>query len=558
MAVDPNHLPNDVAALQALLITENARLAKANEETAILVAEIARYRAEIEAQKAELVGARTLIAQYKAQLAKLRRQQHGKSSEKLDAQISQLELVLGEFEEFEAEEDARDATRDETGETQKRCAKPPRKPAIRKPLPAHLPRETVTLEPEITCSCCDPKLTKIGEDETEVLEKIPVQLKVIRYIRPKLACRTCEAVFQAPSPDLPISKGRPGPNMIAHVAVAKYCDGLPLNRQSDIYARQGVEIDRQTLADWMGHAAWWFAPLAELIGAHVMSAPAIHADDTPIRVLAPGLGKTRTGRLWNYVVDERPWAGPRAAAAYFRYSGDRKGERPREHLEDYQGFLHADAYSGYDALYRSKDGKAPKVTHVACMAHARRHLFDVYEDTKSPIAEEGLRKIQEIYAIEVEINGKPADVRLAERKARAVPLLDAFKTWAEDQRRRLSSKIGVSKALQYGLTRWEALTRYTTDGRLAIDNNVAERAIRGIAMTRKNFLFLGSDEGGRRAAIFYTIIESAKLQDIDPEAYMADVIDRMAKGHTISRLHELLPWNWKAARGMIELRQHAA
>ena len=552
MDLDPNHLPNDVAALQALV-------AKAREESANLAAEVARYRAESELHKAELVSARVQIEQYKAQLAKLRRQKYGKSSEKLDAQIAQLELVLEELEEFEAEEDARDATREDGAETRKRSAKPSRKPAVRKPLPAHLPRETVTLEPVITCSCCDPtKLTKIGEDETEILEKFPVQLKVIRYIRPKIACRACEAVFQAPSPDLPVSKGRPGPNMMAHVAVAKYCDGLPLNRQSDIYARQGVEIERQTLADWMGHAAWWFAPLAEIIGAHVMGAPAIHADDTPIRVLAPGLGKTRTGRLWNYVVDERPWAGPRGAAAYFRYSGDRKGERPREHLDDYEGFLHTDAYSGYDALYRSKGGKVPKITHVACMAHARRHLFDVYEQTKSPIAEEALRRIQAFYAIEVEINGKPADVRLAERQARAVPLLNAFKAWAEDQRRRLSSKVGVSKALQYSLTRWEALTRYTTDGRLAIDNNAAERAIRGIAMTRKNFLFLGSDEGGRRAAIFYTIIESAKLNDIDPEAYMADVIDRMAKGHPISQLHELLPWRWKAAAFSSQPERQAA
>jgi transposase len=550
--LDPNHLPNDVAVLQALV-------AKAREEAANLAAEVARYRAESELHKAELVGARMQIEQYKAQLAKLRRQKYGKSSEKLDAQIAQLELVLEELEQFEAEEDARDATREDTGEAQKRCAKRSRKPAIRKPLPAHLPRETITLEPKITCTCCDPtKLTKIGEDETEILEKIPVQLKVIRYIRPKIACRACEAVFQAPSPDLPVSKGRPGPNMIAHVAVAKYCDGLPLNRQSDIYTRQGVEIERQTLADWMGHAAWWFAPLAELIGAHVMSAPAIHADDTPIRVLAPGLGKTRTGRLWNYVVDERPWAGPRGPAAYFRYSDDRKGERPREHLDDYEGFLHADAYAGYDALYRSKGSKLPKITHVACMAHARRHLFDVYEETKSPIAEEALRRIQEFYAIEAEINGKPADVRLAERQARAVPLLNSFKAWAEDQRRRLSSKVGVSKALQYSLTRWEALMRYTTDGRLAIDNNAAERAIRGIAMTRKNFLFLGSDEGGRRAAVFYTLIESAKLNGIDPEAYMADVIDRMAKGHPISRFPELLPWNWKAARLSSQPEQQAA
>jgi transposase len=548
---DANDLPNDVTALQALLVEENARLAEARAELAIMRVELAQRKVEVATHKIE-------IEHLKAQLAKLRRMQFGKSSEKLDAEIAQLELVLEDLEESEAAAGGRDGSADSASDQTTRTVKP-RKPAIRQPLPEHLAREIVILEPEITCTCCAPEqLTKIGEDVTEVLEKIPTQLKVIRYVRPKLACRACEAVFQAPSPDLPITKGRPGPGLISHVAVAKFCDGLPLYRQSDIYARQGIEIDRQTLADWMGHAAWWFAPLAELIGIHVMAAPAIHSDDTPVRVLAPGLGKTRTARLWDYVVDERPWAGPRAPAAHYRYSPDRKGERPRDHLAGYAGFLHADAYYGYNAVFRSQGNKAPKINHVACMAHARRYFFDVYDTSKSPVAEQALRRIQEFYAIEAEINGKPANFRLAERQARAVPLLGAFKTWAEAERRRLSTKTKLGKALQYSLSRWDALTRYTTDGRLAIDNNAAERAIRGIAMTRKNFLFLGSDEGGRRAAIFYTVIESAKLNEIDPEAYMADVIDRMAKGHPINRLAELLPWNWKAARAASQRERHAA
>jgi transposase len=538
---DANDLPNDVPALQALLVEENARLAEARAQLALIRAELAQHKVEVAHHKIE-------IEHLKAQLAKLRRMQFGKSSEKLDAQIAQLELTLEDLEETEAAAEAKDSAAETAPEQTTRTVKA-RKPAVRQPLPEHLPREIVNLEPEITCTCCAPeKLTKIGEDVTEVLEKIPAQLKVIRYVRPKLACRACEAVFQVPSPDLPITKGRPGPGLIAHVAVAKYCDGLPLYRQSDIYARQGIEIDRQTMADWMGHAAWWFAPLAELIGVHVMASPAIHSDDTPIQVLAPGLGRTQTARLWDYVVDERPWAGPRAPAAYYRYSPDRKGERPRDHLAGYEGFLHADAYGGYDTLFQSHGAFPPKITHVACMAHARRYYFDVYDATKSPIAEEALRRIQELYAIEAEINGKPATVRFAERQARAAPLLAAFKVWAEGERRRLSTKTKLGKALQYSLSRWDALTRYATDGRLDIDNNAAERAIRGIAMTRKNFLFLGSHEGGRRAAILYTIIESAKLNEIDPEAYMADVIDRMAKGHPINRLAELLPWNWKTAR----------
>ena len=534
-------LPDDVTQLQALLRAERARTAKIDEELAAIRAETAAYKAQIE--------------HLKAQLAKLRRSQFGKSSEKLDQQIAQLELVLEDLEESAAQDEAKGAATESSDQT--RPAKR-RKPAVRQPLPEHLPRETVELAPEIACSCCQPELTRIGEDVTEVLETIPAQLKVIRYVRPKLACRACQIVFQAPSPDLPISKGRPGPGLIAQVIMSKYGDGLPLYRQSEIFARQGFEIDRQVLADWMGHAGWWYAPLAELIGFHVMAAPAIHSDDTPIQVLAPGLGRTRTGRLWAYVVDERPWAGNRAPAAFYRYSPDRKGERPRDHLAGYQGFLHTDAYSGYESLYRPQGNKAPTITQVACMAHARRYFFDVYDATKSPIAEEALRRIQELYVIETEINGKPAEIRHAERQARAAPLLASFKRWVEAERRRLSSKTTLGRALQYSLSRWDALTRYTTDGRLAIDNNPAERAIRGIAMTRKNYLFLGSDEGGRRAAIFYTIIQSAKLNGLDPQAYMADAIDRIAKGHPINRLTELLPWNWKAALATKQPQQRAA
>jgi hypothetical protein len=373
------------------------------------------------------------------------------------------------------------------------------------------------------------------------------RLKVIRHIRPKLSCRSCERILQAPAPDLPIEKGRPGPGLIAGVVVGKYLDGLPLYRQSVILAREGVEIERATLADWVGHVAWWVAPLAELIGAQVMAAPVIHTDDTPIAVLAPGNGKTRTGRLWAYVLDERPWQGGRAPVAYYRFSPDRKGERPRDHLAGFRGVIQADAFAGYEALARSAaSGRGPpRLVHAACWAHARRKFYDVFEATKSPIAEEALKRIGELYAIEAEIAGHPADARLAARQARAVPILDALHDWLVSQRRRLSAKNALARAIQYALSRWEALMRYTGDGRLAIDNNVAERALRGIAIARKNFLFLGSEAGGERAAILYTVLESAKLNGLDPETYLADVIDRMARGHPINRLAELLPWNWQ-------------
>jgi len=279
-----------------------------------------------------------------------------------------------------------------------------------------------------------------------------------------------------------------------------------------------------------------------------MAAPVIHTDDTPIAVLAPGNGRTRTGRLWAYVVDERPWQGNRASAAHYRFSPDRKGERPREHLAAFRGVIQADAFSGYEALARSaaeRSGRGPPVlTHAACWAHARRKFYDVFESTASPIAQEALTRIGELYAIEAEITGRPAEARLAARRDRAVPMLDSLRDWLTGQRRRLSAKNALARAIQYALSRWEALMRYAGDGRLAIDNNVAERSLRGIAITRKNFLFLGSEAGGKRAATLYTVLESAKLNGLDPEAYLTDVIDRMAKGHPINRLAELLPWNW--------------
>ena len=500
--------------------------------------EIATLRRLLAERDAALATAAIEIEHLKLQLAMLRRARFGRSSEKLDAEIDQLELRLEDLEETEAARIT--AVETKTVREHRRRA-----PAVRKPLPVHLPREIVVHEPEIHCGCGDGrKLSRIGEDVTEVLEKIPARLKVIRHVRPKYACRCCERIFQAPSADLPIDKGKPGPGLIANIAVAKYCDGLPLYRQSAILAREGIDIDRTTMADWMGHLAWWLTPLYRLIGTQVMAGPVLHTDDTPIRRLAPGLGRTITARLWVYAVDPRTYHGQGPPAAFYRYSPDRKGERPRDHLAEFCGFLHADAYSGYEALYRPEPGRS-RITHVACWAHCRRKLFDVYEATRSPIAEEGLRRIQELFAIEAEINGGTAERRLAERQARSVRLLAALRTWYEDQRRRLSTKSALGKALQYALSRWDALVRYTTDGRLSIDNNLSERLLRGIAVTRKNFLFLGSDKGGERAAVIYTLIESAKLNGLDPEAYLAEVLDRMAKGHSINRLDELLPWNWR-------------
>ena len=513
---------------------------------AILQAENAALRAQLAERDAALDVANAQIEALSFNLAVLRRRQFGQSSERLAAEIEQLELRLEDLEESRAEQGAAQPQ----AEPADASADKARKPAIRKPLPPHLPRETVVHEPEIICTCgdCDQsKLTRLGEDVTEVLEKIPARLKVIRHVRPRYACRKCEGVFQAPAPDLPIERGRPGPGLIANILVSKFCDGLPLYRQSVILAREGIDIDRATLADWLGHAAWWLAPLVALIGQYVMGLPVIHTDDTTIKVLAPGHGRTRTGRIWVYAADPRVWAGTGPPAAFYRYSPDRDGERPRTHLAGFSGFLHADAYAGYGALYRSSGQLAPRVTHVACFAHARRKFFEVWEATKSPIAEEAVRRIAKLYEVEAEIAGQAADVRLAARHARSQPLLDEFHKWANAQRRRVSGKTALGRAFNYALSRWEALSCFALDGRLSIDNNLSERLLRGVAITRKNFMFVGSDRGGDRAAVFYTLIETAKLNGLDPEAYIAAIINRMATGHASKKLDALLPWNFKLA-----------
>ena len=503
--------------------------------------EVARLKAELAVARGELTGAKLIIEQLKAQLAVLRRMSFGRSSEKLNAEITQFELLLEDLEEGEAERIATEAVTP--------ASERERRHPVRRPLPPHLPREEILHHPGDACPCCGgTSMSKLGEDVTEVLERIPAQLKVIRHIRPRLSCRSCETIIQAPAPDLPIEKGRPGPALIANVVVGKFIDGLPLYRQAGIIARGGVDIDRSTLCDWVGRAAWWLAPVAEAIGRHVMATPAIHTDDTPIGVLAPGKGRTKTGRIWTYVVDERPWAGDRPPMALYRYSQDRKGERPAGHLSNFVGCIHADGYAGYEALTRSKappGQQGQRIIHAACWAHARRNLYDVHQKTHSPIAAEGLRRIGVLYDIERDINGLPPERRRAVRTERSVPLLADLGTWMETERRRLSGENDLAKALQYALNRWDALARFTTDGRLAIDNNAAERELRGIAVTRKNFLFLGSDKVGERAAIIYTALETARLNGIDPEAWLADVLDQLARGRSQLNLEPLMPWNWR-------------
>jgi len=540
--------PRNASSLQRMLAEKEALLSEREQIIAEKEAQLAERDRLLAVRDAELYAKTLQIEHLKAQLAVLRRTRFGRSSEKLDREIEQLELLLGELEEGVAESNARAEQAEQEPASPRRATPRDHKPTGRKPLPAHLPREQVTHSPQGACSCCGGTvLRKIGEDVTEVLEYVPSAFKVIQHVRPKLSCRACETIVQAPLPSLPIERGRPGPGLLAHVAVAKYADGLPLHRQSGIYARDGLDLDRSTMAEWMGRIAALLSPLAEAIGRHVRAGPVLYADDTTVQVLTPGLGRTKTGRLWAAVRDERPFAGGAPPAAFYRYSPDRKGEHAEALLGSCRGFLHADGYAGFNTLFAAdpKTGTS-RLAEVACWAHARRKLYDVLENTASSLAREALERIAELFAIEARINGRPPPTRLAVRQQDAVPLLAALKSFLDTALNQISGKSTLAQAIRYATSRWTALTRYTTDGRLEMTNNAAERAMRPLALTRKNYLFAGADSGGVRAAAMYTLIESAKMSGLDPESYLRDVLARIAD-HPINRIGDLLPWNWKPA-----------
>lgn len=484
------------------------------------------------ALEAELKARDLTIEKLRGQLAHLRRARFGRSSETLPGQ---LDLLAGELEADLAFAEARtDAAAKAAGV--KGPGRKPRGPA--KPLPEHLPREEVRHEAPACCPACGgAKLSVLGEDRREVLEYIPASFKVVVHVRPKVSCRTCEAIGQAPAPAVPLERSLPGPGLLAHVAASKFCDHLPLYRQSEIHARSGLGLTRAALAEWMGRTAFLLEPLAQAIGDHVRAGAALHADDTPVPVLDPGRGRTKTGRLWTLVRDERPWAGPAPPAAVYLYSPDRKGEHAQALLSSCQGFLHADGYAGFEKLYVPGG-----LEEVACWAHARRKLYEVHQATGSAAAQEALMRIAELFAIEAEVKGLAPTARLAQRQERSIPRLEALKTFLETTLGQVSRKSALAGAIRYATTRWEALIRFTADGRLEMTNNAAERAIRPLALGRKNYLFAGSDQGGERAAVFYTLITTAKLNGLDPEAFLADVIARIAD-HPARRLHELLPWN---------------
>jgi transposase len=375
-----------------------------------------------------------------------------------------------------------------------------------------------------------------------MLEHVPATWKIIQHVREKFTCRQCEKITQAPAPNHPIARGRAGPHLLAQVLFNKYRAHLPLNRQSALFAGDGIDLDTSTLADWVGASTATLMPLVEAIEAHVLDAERLHIDDTTVPVLAKA--KCRTGRLWTYVRDDAPFAGSAAPAALFHYSADRSAEHPERHLAIYSGICQADAYSGYNGLY-VQDRKAGRITEASCWAHGRRKFFEIAELNKAPIAIEAVGRIDELFAIERQINGKPPDERLAVREAQAKPLVEDLEAWFRAERRKLSSKNRIAKAIDYHLKRWPAFTHYLDDGRICLSNNAAERAIRGIAVGRKNWIFAGSDSGGRRAAAIYTLIETCKLNDTDARAWLADVLARI-NDHPMRELDALLPWNWQA------------
>jgi len=541
---DIDKLPDDVNALRALLVDhlahnkaleqEREKLAQSLEQQTqslkdALQKERGEHAATLKKSTAREQALKQHIAVLEQQLVALRRARFGKQSEKLDEQIHQLELMIEDLETT--------ASPPPAPETDAPVDKPERKK--RKPLPEHLPRETIEHGSHDCCEQCGETLALIGEDVSEQLEYKPASFRVIRHVRPKYSCTCCNSIVQAPAPSRPITRSYAGPGLLAHVAVAKFCDHLPLYRQSQIYSREGVALERSTLADWVGQICHLLRPLNDALQTYVLAASKVHGDDTPVPVLQPGRKTTKMGRLWGYLRDDRPAGSDAAPAVWFTYTPDRKGKWPAEHLATFSGTLQADGYAGYNALYATG-----RINEAACWAHVRRRFFEIDQVQLNSFATEVLREIAKLYVVEKEIKGKTPEQRKAARQARAGPVLESLKTQLRTTLGTVPKKLPLAKAIHYALVRWDALVRYVDDGTIEIDNNPIEREIRPIALGRKNYLFAGSDAGGERAAMMYSLINTAKLNGVEPEAYLTHVLSVIAE-HPVNRVDELLPWNVK-------------
>jgi len=512
MATTPS-LPDDIDALKALLLQRDGELQSLRQTVSTL--ELA-------------LSVRTLeIEQLTLQIAKLKRMVFGRKSEKIDQKLEQLETRL---EDLIAEEGAAE----QTAEAQAQ----PRQKSIHKPFPESLAREEHIIEPkEDACPQCGGNLKPLGEDVSEQLEVIEAAFKVIRHVRKKKACACCDCIVQPPAPSRPIQRGFAGPGLLANIAVAKFADHQPLYRQALIHARRGVELDPATTGRWMGACGVLITPLVEALRRYVVAPGKVHSDDTPMPVLAPGNGKTKTGRLWVYVRDDRNSGSLAAPAVWFAYSANRQGLHPQTHLAGFTGVLQADAYGGYDRIYTDNN-----VTEAACWAHARRKVYDLHVKKATPTTTEILRRIGELYGIEAQIRGQPQMERQRTRQLQAKPLLVELEVWLRNRLLTLSTQSETTKAINYMLNQWQALVYYCEDGVAEIDNNIAENALRGCCLGRKNFLFLGADSGGERAAAMYSLIGTARMNGIDPEAYLRYVFTHIAD-YPINKVADLLPWN---------------
>ena len=524
------------------------------DDPAVLKGMIAALQAENAKMSATLRAHDLLVQALRTRIAKLQKQKFGASSEKIEREIEQLELALEDLMVARAEANDSASEEDETLEqgpppTEEAKAAPEKEQRRRPRVSQDTPRERRELDPGDACPDCGGALRKVGEDVSELLDMIAAQIKVIEIARVKKSCRRCEHIVQEPAPSRPIPRSMAGPGLLAFILVSKFDDHVPLYRLNEIFARMGADIPDTTMVDWCGAAMKALSPLIEKIEADVMASSVLHADDTPVRVLdrsgqKKDLGKAvKQGRIWAYVRDQRPWSGPAPPGVVYYFSPDRKGEHPRAHLANSAGILQADAYAGFKELYERRADGTQQFHEAACWAHLRRDFHDVWTADKSRIAREALDRIGKLYDIEREIAGQSAELRLAAREKYSAEKVAAFRTWAQQQLTRIPGKSDLAKAFRYALNRWTSFTLFLEDGRVAIDNNVAERAMRPIGVGRRNWLFAGSDTGGETLARAMTLIESAKMSGLDPQAYLADVLDRI-HDHMSNRLDELLPWNW--------------
>ena len=526
-----------------------------SDDPAVLKAIIASLEAENTKLSATLRAHDLLVQTLRARIAKLQKQAFGKSSEKIEREIEQLELALEDLQVAMAEADETAGLDDDIEDdvaAPSEAATEERAPRRRPRISQDAQRERRELDPGDTCPDCGGDLRVLGEDVSELIDMIAAQLKIVEIARIKKSCRRCEKIVQEPAPSRPIPRSMAGPGLLAYILTSKFDDHVPLYRQHEIFERMGADIPDTTLVDWCGAAMRTLAPLIERIEADVMASDILHADDTPIRVLdrsakSKGLGKgVKQGRIWTYVRDQRPWSGAAPPGAVYYFSPDRKGEHPRKHLKNSAGVLQADAYSGFRALYDPRADGSAQFREAACWAHLRRAFHDIWTATKSEIAKEALDWIGQFYDIEREIKGMTPGERHAIRQQKTKPKVEAFHAWAEAQLTRSPGKSDLAKAFRYGLSRWPSFTLFLEDGRVAIDNNAAERGMRPIGVGRRNWLFAGSDTGGETLARAMTIVETAKMNGLDPQAYLADILARI-HDHKINRLDELLPWNWQPA-----------